>query len=305
VNALRTLFEFLIFPGFLFLAVFGMLLTWVDRKVSARVQWRVGPPWYQPFADFLKLLIKETNVPAGASRPVFLLAPVLGLVGATIAGMMLFVMNFGLGRSFVGDLIVLVYLLGLVPLGMILGGSASKNPLAAVGASREMTLYFAYELPLLLALLVPVIRIGSLRLGAIVMYQNQHPDVLYSVSGVLAMLVALVCSQAKLGIPPFDIAEAEQEIMAGPLIEYSGVSLAVHRITRAMLYVVLPVLLITLFWGGIANWWAIPKFLLLVVLFVLARNTNPRLRIDQALKFFWLGLTPVAALAVIMALLGL
>jgi NADH-quinone oxidoreductase subunit H len=305
MNPLRMLFEFFVFPGFLFMAVAGMMLTWVDRKVSARVQWRVGPPWYQPFADFLKLLLKETCVPRGASTVVFLLAPLFGLVAVTIVGVMIFGMNFNAGRSFVGDSIVLVYLLGMVPLGLILGGSASKNPLAAVGASREMTLYFAYELPLLLALLVPVAQTGSLKLGAIVQWQHEHHSILYSLSGVLAMLVAIVCVQAKLGVAPFDIAEAEQEIMAGPLVEYSGVALAVFRLTRAMLYLLLPLFLVTMFWGGIADWWAIPKFLLLFVLAVLVKNTNPRLRIDQALKFFWLGLTPVAAAAVVLAVLGL
>lgn len=305
MTALRTLFEFLVFPGFLFTAVFGMLLTWVDRVVSARVQYRVGPPWYQPFADFLKLLLKETRVPRGASRGMFLFAPVLGLVGAAVVATLLLVTNFRPGQSFVGDLIVVIYFLALIPLGVILGGSASRNALAAVGASREMTLYFSYELPLLLALLVPVIKAGSLKLGTILLWQAEFGAVLYSVSGVLALLIALICIQAKLGVAPFDIAEAEQEIMAGPLIEYSGVPLALFRVTRAMLYVVLPVLLLTMFWGGVGDWWAILRFLLLVVLIVLIKNTNPRLRSDQALKFFWFGLSPIAALAVIFALLGL
>ena len=304
MTPLKTLFEFVVFPGFLFTAVVGMVLTWVDRKVSARVQMRVGPPWYQPFADFLKLLIKETRIPRGASRTMFLMAPLLGLIGATIVGTMLFAMNLNTGRSFVGDIIVVVYLLALVPLGVILGGSASKNPLGSVGASREMTLYFAYELPLLLALFVPIIKAASLKIGAIVMWQHDNLSVLYSLSGAIAMIVALVCSQAKLGVAPFDIAEAEQEIMAGPLIEYSGVALAAYRLTRAMMYFLMPVLLITMFWGGIASWWAIPKFLLLFVLMVLIKNTNPRLRIDQALRFFWFGAAPAAAVAVVLALLG-
>jgi NADH:ubiquinone oxidoreductase subunit H len=123
--------------------------------------------------------------------------------------------------------------------------------------------------------------------------------------GVLALLVGLLCMQAKLGVVPFDIAEAEQEIMAGPLIEYSGALLALFRLSRAMMYLLLPVFLITMFWGGVANWWAVPKFLLLFVLMVLMKNTNPRLRIDQALKFFWLIVTPVAIAAVVLALLGL
>jgi NADH-quinone oxidoreductase subunit H len=304
MTALHTLFQFVVFPGFLTVAVGGMVLTWVDRKVSAAVQWRVGPPWYQPFADFLKLMLKETVVPRNAPKALFLLAPTLGVAAMTVIGVMLFTMNFNPSQSFAGDTVVLVYLFALVPLGLILGGSSSRNPLAAVGTSREMTLYFGYELPLLLALLVPIIKAASLKIGTIVLYQQQVHDVLYSISGVLALLVGLLCMQAKLGVVPFDIAEAEQEIMAGPLIEYSGAALAMFRLSRAMMYLLLPVFLITMFWGGVANWWAIPKFLLLFVLMVLMKNTNPRLRIDQALKFFWLVVTPVAIAAVVLALLG-
>lgn len=305
MNILLTILSFIIFPGFLFTAVIGLLLTWVDRKVSARVQMRVGPPWYQPFADFLKLLLKETTIPEGAQKTIFLLAPLLGIIAMPIVAVMLFSMNFNPYASFVGDLIVLIYLLALPPLGLIMGGSASKNPLSAVGASREMTQYFGYELPFLAAILVPVVKTGSIRIGDIVLYQQFYGSFLYSISGIIATIVALICVQAKLGYAPFDIAEAEQEIMAGPLLEYSGVSLALFRLARAMMLFILPLFLITLFWGGFANFWAIPKFLLIVVLIILIKNTNPRLRIDQALKFFWIGLGSLAIISIILALLKL
>ncbi len=296
------IFSILIFPGFLFTAVIGLLLTWVDRKVTARVQMRVGPPWYQPFADFFKLLLKETTVPEGAAKTVFLLAPMLGVIAMPIVAVMLFYMNFNPYASFVGDLIVLIYLLALPPLGIIIGGSASRNPLSAVGASREMTQYFAYELPFLAAILVPVLKTGSIRIGDIVLYQQMHGSILYSLSGVIAAIVVLICTQAKLGYVPFDIPEAEQEIMAGPLLEYSGASLAMYKLSKAMMLFLLPLFLITLFWGGFADFWAIPKFLLIVVLIVLIKNTNPRLRIDQALKFFWLGLGIISIISLILAI---
>jgi NADH-quinone oxidoreductase subunit H len=299
------IFSFLIFPGFLFTAVIGLFLTWVDRKVTARVQMRVGPPWYQPFADFLKLLLKETTIPEGAQKTVFLLAPLLGIIALPIVAVMLFSMNINPYYSFVGDLIVIIYLLTLPPLGIIIGGSASKNPLSAVGASREMTQYFGYELPFLAAILVSVVKTGSIRIGDIVLYQQLHGSILYSISGVIAAIVALICIQAKLGYVPFDIAEAEQEIMAGPLLEYSGVSLALFRLSRAMMFFLLPLFLITLFWGGFADLWAIPKFLLIIVLIILIKNTNPRLRIDQALKFFWVGLGSISLISIILALLKL
>jgi NADH-quinone oxidoreductase subunit H len=304
-SVLKILFSFLIFPGFLFTAVVGLFLTWVDRKVSARIQWRVGPPWFQPFADFFKLLSKESTIPDGVPKIVFLGAPIVSLVGITIVAAMLGFMNLYPRSSFLGDLIVVVYFLAFIPIGIIIGGSASKNPLAVVGAAREMNLYFSYELPLLVSVVLAVVKTHSIRIGEMILYQQAHHPVLYSVSGVIAFLVALVAVQAKLGYAPFDIPDAEQEIMAGPYVEYSGVALALFKLTRAMTLFVMPVFLITIFWGGVRDLWAIPKFLLIVVLVILIKNTNPRLRVDQALKFFWIGLGTASALGMILALTGL
>lgn len=299
---MKILFWFLIFPGFVFSSLIGLFLSWIDRKVTARIQWRVGPPWYQPYADFCKLLLKETLVPEGVSKVLFLFAPILGIIATTSIAVMLFVMNFYPTQSFLGDLIVLIYLLTLPPLGTIIGASASRNPLSAVGASREMTLYFGYELPFLAAILIAIIKTnGHIRIGEIVMYQQMHGPLLYSISGIIAAIVILICSQAKLGYVPFDIAEAEQELMAGVYTEYSGFGLALFKLTKSMLLLLLPCLIITLFWGGLASFWSIPKFLLLLVLIILMKNTNPRLRIDQALKFFWLGLMPIAIIGIILA----
>jgi NADH-quinone oxidoreductase subunit H len=308
MNILLTLFHYIIFPGFICSALVGLFLTWIDRKVTARIHWRVGPPWYQPYADFLKLLLKETIVPEGSSKTLFFLAPLLGLVAMSILAVMLSMMNFFPTTTFVGDLIVMVYLLALPPLGIILGGSASKNPLASVGASREMTQYFAYELPFLIAIAIIIIKTinagGSIRFGDIVLVQQSTGPFLYSVSGVIAAVVILLSTQAKLSYIPFDIPEAEQEIMAGPYIEYSGVALAIYRVTRAMMLLWLPLFLISVLWGGFADWWAIPKFLLIVVLIILIKNTNPRLRIDQALKFFWLGIGLLSIIGLILAFYG-
>ncbi len=306
MNIGRILFSYVIFPGFVFTAVVGLFLTWIDRKVTARIHWRVGPPWFQPYADFLKLLLKETIIPEGSSKVLFLLGPLLGLVAMSILAVMLFSMNFDPTNTFVGDLIVIIYLFALPPIGVIIGGSASKNPLASVGASREMTQYFAYELPFLFAIAVVILKAGgSIRFGEIILAQQASGSFLYSVSGVIAAIVILLSIQAKLSFIPFDIPEAEQEIMAGPYIEYSGVALALYKIARAMMFFLLPVFLISILWGGFNNWWAILKFLLIVVLIVLIKNTNPRLRIDQSLKFFWLGLGILSILGLILAFNGL
>lgn len=306
MSGLRLLFEFIVFPGFLFTLIIGLLLSGIERKITARIQWRAGPPWFQPFADLIKLFGKETLLPEGAPRTVFLLSPLLGVAGMSVISVMLFRMNFRPGATFVGDLIVLIYLFALPPLAVFLGGSASRNPLAAVGASREMTLYIAYELPFIIALVGIVAKAGgALRIGDIVTAQQAGRPFLYSLSGVIFAAVLILSFQAKLGLVPFDSPEAEPEIMAGPYLEYSGAPLALFKITKAMMIFVLPLFFLTLLWGGFANWWAILKILSVLVLFVLIKNTNPRLRIDQALKVFWIGVTALSAAGLILALFKL
>lgn len=305
MNIFVILFNYVIFPGFLFTAVVGLFLTWIDRKVTARIHWRVGPPWYQPYADFLKLLIKETIVPEGASKTLFFLGPLLGVISMSIFAVMIFKMNFNPTSTFVGDLIVMIYLLALPVIGIILGGSASKNPLASVGASREMTQAFGYELPFLISMAIIVLKAGgSIRFGEIILVQQSSGPFLYSLSGVIAAVVILFTTQAKLSFIPFDIPEAEQEIMAGPYIEYSGVTLALYKITRAMMFFLLPLFLVSVLWGGLTSWWALLKVLLFVVLIILIKNTNPRLRIDQALKFFWAGLGLLSVIGLVLAFYG-
>lgn len=291
--------------------VLGLVLKWVDRKVTALVQWRVGPPWYQPMVDVIKLMGKETLMPSTARGTGFLLAPVIAVSATGVAAAILWRAVILPEGSFLGDLIVVIYLLMIPALMTIMGASASGNPHASIGASREMKLLLSYEAPMLLALLVAVVRCGwTFRLGDIVMAQAASP-VLFSISGVLAMLIMILCVQAKLGQVPFDMAEAECEIMSGVYVEYSGPALACWLMSRVMMLALLPLLAILMFWGGLYTgaWWGYVafagKYVLLVALMTLIRNTNPRLRIDQAMKFFWFGLVPVGALALILALAGL
>lgn len=285
-----VLLEFLIFPGLLFTAIAGLLTSWVDRKVTALVQMRVGPPLLQPFYDIRKLFIKETCVPEGGAIGLFLLAPLLGLAGVTLASMILWRTLLDVEATFVGDLIVLIYLLVMPALSVMLGSFASRNPLASLGGSREVKLMIAYELPLVLAILVPVIQANSIRLGDLLLADAP----VLSVSGVLALLVCIACMQAKLTIVPFDMPEAETELSGGALIEYSGPPLAMFKLTRAMMLFTMPVLLVVLFFGGLISgpgWLpALIGFLLwfvLVAVTIVIRNTTPRVRIDQAVRFFW------------------
>ena len=288
----------------------GMITKWVDRKVTARVQWRVGPPWYQPFADVVKLLGKETILPEHAGLG-FLLAPVVAFAATCVAAAMIWAANVRPEWSFVGDVIVVIYLLAIPSLMIIVGGSLSGNPHASVGASREMKLLLSYELPLILAILAVIVGAKgprTLSLGAVAAAEMR--GVFPAIACVLGVLISVFCIQAKMGLVPFDIAEAETEIMSGPFVEYSGPPLAMFYLTKAMLFAVLPAFLVTVFWGGFGpgplGWvLGVLKYLVVVVLMVLMRNTNPRVRIDHAMKFFWFGLAPVGVIALAFAMVGM
>lgn len=307
---LQHLFWIIIFPGFLFTVAVGLVASWVVRKVSALVQWRVGPPLLQPLYDVVKLLAKETLVPQDAQQVVFKAAPLVALAATLLLSTMLW--RIAISQSaFVGDIVVAIYLMVLPSLALIFGSSASASPHAAVGTAREMKLVMSYELPLVLAFIVVIIKTAALvepgrqlDLAAIA----QHTPAL-SISGMLAFLVALLCMQAKLGFVPFDMAEAETELGSGVLMEYSGALLAIWKLTQAMLLVALPMFLVMVFLGGFATsgWplvWGIGKYVLILVLMIVIKNTNPRVRIDQAMKFFWFYCGIALVIAVVLAIIG-
>jgi NADH-quinone oxidoreductase subunit H len=309
MQAVLYFVKYLVFPGFLFSAVVGLLTTWVDRKVTARVQLRVGPPWFQPFADTFKLFGKEVVVPAGTRNTGFIAMPVIGLAAATLASTILWLVNLRPESSFVGDTIVTLYIMTIPAIALIIGGSASGNPLGALGSAREMKLLFGYELPLVIAVLTTIVKVGSFSFEKILMYQEYNGVMLGSVSGVLAFIVMIFCAQAKLGFLPFDIPEAETELAGGTHIEYSGAPLAIVRLNTAIMYMVLPLFIITLFWGGVnfVGWrilTSILKYVAIVVIMVLIKNTNPRVRIDQAVRFFWGPMFALSAIAMILAIIG-
>ena len=300
---------YLVFPGFVFVSVVGLLTAWFDRKLTARIQWRKGPPILQNFYDVIKLLTKEVVIPESANPTIFLLAPAIALSASVLVATMLGIYNMNYNASFVGDLIVLWYLLTIPSIMIILGASASGNPLASVGAEREINQLFAYEFPMIIALCVVIFRVGSIGIGKILAYQAANGPILYSVSGVLAFIVVLFALQAKLGLVPFDIPEAETELGAGIFMEYSGAALGAFKLTKAILLYVSPVFLITLFWGGIkvhglGLLWAFLKYILIIVIMTLLRNTNPRLRIDQSIKYFWGWMTLISIIAFILMRVG-
>ena len=302
---------YFLFYGFLLTAVMGLVASWIDRKVTARVQYRVGPPILQPLIDIVKLLGKETLIPNGASKITFLAAPAVGLASVMLVSTLLWVNNINQGHTFLGDLIVVIYLLAIPSISIIMAGFASGNPLASLGASREMKLILGYELPFVLAVLVPVIKSGfAIKLGKILVFQAENGVIAGSWSGGLALIAVILCMQAKLALVPFDIPEAETEIVGGPLVEYSGSGLAIFKLMKNMLLFTLPFFLIILFMGGlridgIHLLYGILKYVGLVALVTVIRNTNPRVRIDQAVRFFWGPVTVIAIVAVILAFKGL
>jgi len=308
----ETLFYFLVYPGLLFAGVAGGLLAWFDRKITAQVQFRKGPPLLQPFYDFLKLLlVKETILPAKGARLTFLIAPILGLFGATIAAVFILLPMLNIQVGFEGDVIVIFYLLTIPSLTYIIGALASGNPLASVGASREIKLIISYELTFLLVFAAIILKSDlSIRMSEILQMQAEQGAFIGSVSGVLLFIAAIFCIQAKMGMVPFDIAEAETELASGSFIEFSGTVYALVKFTKYIMLFTLAALLVGFFMsgfnpGGIGILWTVLKLLAVVLLMTLIRNTNPRLKIKQAMRFFLIGMNVLVIIAIVLTYLGL
>lgn len=280
-----SIVQLLLFPGGIFLLVGGMAYEWVDRKLVARLQNRVGPRWFQPLADTVKLLAKEEVIPSDSNPYVFVLLPIIALAGALTAA--LYTPLFGLPTSFSfkGDLIVTVYLLSLLTLGMGLAGANTLNRFSLVGATRTLTQLFSYEAPFMLALLGPAIVAGSWQISEIAGFAEGH---WFIISQPIGFLVALIGLVGKLELPPFDAPEAETEIVAGAMTEYSGRGLALFHLGKGVELVVGLTLVAAFYLGGVASPLAfvIKTFGLLAIL-VLLQTLLTRLRIDQTVGLWW------------------
>ena len=308
MNALtQNLIEFFVY-GFVLTAITGLIASWIVRKVSALVQYRVGPPVMQPFTDVLKLLGKEQLIPEQANRFIFSLAPLVALSSVILLSTMLWRIALHKSTYFAGDVIVILYLLVMPSLALILGASASASPHASIGSAREIKLLISYELPLLIAFVIVLVKatgkLEQTQLLSLAAISGLKP--IMSISGFLAFLAAILCIQAKLGLTPFDMAEAETELAGGVLIEYSGPLLAIWKLAQAMMLIAMPLFVVELFCGGFSPsiYAGIVKFVIVFVLLILIKNTNPRMRIDQAMKFFWYYCSPVLVIAMVLALIG-
>jgi len=290
------LINLLLFPAGLGLIGAGLLFQWVDRKLLARFQNRIGPRWFQPFADALKLLGKEEIQPQGANPLLFATLPILALAGALTAA--LYVPLFGLAPafSFSGDLIVTLYLLSLLTLCIGLAGAQTRDRFSLTGALRVFTQMFAYEAPFILALLSPAValmlagRTGSWQIAELTAAAAAQPWFLLTLP--ITFVVAVVGLMGKLEMPPFDAPEAETEIVAGALTEYSGRGLALFTLARAVELVVGLSLVTALYLGGagtgpLAAALFTLKMLGLLVVVVILQTALARLRIDQTVSLWW------------------
>ena len=312
---LKILFNILVFPGCLFVGAMGLLLSGIDRKVLARMQKRVGPPIIQPLYDFLKLLGKETIVPKAANRKVFLGAPVVGFAALVVTAALIPVLGY---RAFEGsaDLIVLLYLLTSPAVALIIGGSSSGNPYAGIGISREMVTMMSYELPLICIFLAVAKKVGGstlcFSLSQIAAYQQANGSLIGCVSLIPAAAAMLLVIPAEVGTQPFDVAEAETEILEGPLIEYSGAPLAVFKLNTSMKMYIMTALFSALFLGGLATGVTaldvLIQVLLCIALTLICMTTihavTARLKIEHLFKFYWTVVAGLAALSLVLVWLG-
>lgn len=308
---LQYLFYILIFPGALFTIAAGLLLAGIDRKVIAHMQKRIGPPVAQPVYDFFKLIGKETIIPATANRAAYLIAPVVSFVSLCIVMLFIPILGFrAIGGA--ADMIVILYLITIPGAALIVGGAASGSPFAGIGISREMVTMMAYELPLVIILLTVAKKVGGdmliFDLGIVSAYQAQAGSLITEWSMIPAAVAMLLVIPAEIGTQPFDVAEAENEICEGPLVEYSGSPLALFKLSINMKMIIMTGLFTALFFGGIRTGFVITDLIVFVlisiaVMLVCITTTHAitaRLKIEHLFKFYW---TVVAGLALVSAVL--
>jgi len=304
---LTGLFKILIFPGFLFLMIYGLFFEFLDRKVYARLQNRIGPRWFQPLADYLKLIGKETIIPVDANKVLFRVLPIVSLSAVAVAFAYVPVLGSRAVLSLEGDLIIVLYFLTIPTVCSFLAGWYSRSVYSTIGSFRTLTQMFAYEVPLFMALLAPALIAKTWSVSEMTSFYSQNP--LYILINLPALAVALVTSQGKLERSPFDLPEAETEIVSGAYVEYSGRLLAIFKMTIDCELVLMASLISAIFLPFVTGSAIINLILYflktIAVLMVLAlmRVAMARLRMDQMMNFCWKYLTPVAATQMIINLI--
>ena len=302
-----SLFNILIFPGLVFLAIFGWIAEYIDRKLCARLQNRIGPPWFQPFADFVKLIAKEDIIPEEANPRMFAFMPILALTATVTAFIYIPIWGQRALFAFNGDLIVVVYLLTIPTLTYFLGGWYSTSLYSKIGAVRSLTQLFAYEVPLLMAILAPALLANTWCLSEMTVFYNTHHW--YWMFNILGFAISIIALLGKLERVPFDIPEAETEIVAGTFTEYSGRLLGIFRLSIDIEAIVGSALLAAVYLPFGLNLGPIIGFVLFIIkvlgiIIVLAvlRTVFARLRIDQMMNFCWKYVSPFAFLQLLINL---
>jgi NADH-quinone oxidoreductase subunit H len=286
MNEAYPLLAFLFFPGGMFVLLSGLAYEWVDRKLVARLQNRIGPRWFQPLADVAKLLAKEEVVPAGVNPGLFIALPVVALASALTAALYVPMAGLSPSYSFRGDLIVTVYLLSMMTLCSGLAGANTQDRFSLIGATRTLTQLFSYEAPFLLSLLGPAIVAGTWQIDQIVAYTQAHTWLL--LTQPIGFVVAIIGLMGKLELPPFDAPEAETEIVSGALTEYSGRGLALFRIGKDVELIIGITLVSAFYLGGLANPLSfVIKTLALLLVMAGLQSLFARLRIDQTVGLWW------------------
>ncbi|MSS70916.1 MAG: NADH-quinone oxidoreductase subunit NuoH [Candidatus Latescibacteria bacterium] len=302
------------------IALQGMYLIWMERKVAAHMQDRLGPMlvggwhgWAQSIADGIKLLLKEDIIPAAADRPLFLLAPLVVFVGTFAAFACL---PFG-DRLIISDLNVgifyIVAVTSFVVIGIIMAGWGSNNKWALMGAMRSAAQIVSYEIPIGLALLTAIMMAGTLSMQEIVIAQDGGIHRWFAFRNPFSFIafgIYFVGSLAEVNRTPFDIPEAESELVAGYHTEYSGMRFSFFYLAEYANMFAVAAIAATLFlggwqapWGGSAPLfgviWLFAKAHLLVFVQMWLRWTLPRLRVDQLMYVGWKVLTPFAFVSVV------
>lgn len=270
--------------------VIGMFFLGLSRKIMARIHWRYGPPLTQPLIDIIKLF----NQRSASHGAMFNLGIILSL-GGSIAVILFIPVGQLTPLRDSGGMLAILYLMLLEPLGIALCGGEAANPNTSIGISRKLILALGYEVPLLFILLSVMTQYQTISIVKIVNEQSSASWSLFSFPLLLSGIAYLLILPAILGIRPFDLVQAPQEISSGPMVEYGGKFLALSIIQYAFSLFIGIALFVDLFLGGAAN----PAVFLLkmLVMFVLVLFINaafPRLRIEQAITYLWKWPTLVA-----------
>jgi NADH-quinone oxidoreductase subunit H len=296
----------------------GFFYEWIDRKLYAKLQNRVGPLYtgplgiLQPFADFIKLLSKEDVTPAAADRFLFNAAPIVALATMLTAILLLPITSVAGILSFDGDLIFAIALLTIYCIIVFLSGVSSRNRFAAVGAERAVMQLVGYEIPMTLAIVAVALGTRTLRIGDVIQAQATRGAWFILGPQAIGFAIFIIAFQAELERIPFDIPEAEQELVAGWLTEFSGRKLALFRLSTDLELVYAAGLASALYLGGpvgpslpLPSWLAalvyfLVKSVIVLIILTTIRTVFARLRIDQMVNFSWKYLVPISLLQLVL-----